>query len=177
MKTKEKRLGRPALSLTAFVALLTLVAGCTGNTMKSNSSNDPSSLSDSVFVSPVSQPIDVPFQMARNYFFRNDQEIPSNPCITTQEEFNRLFGMATTMGPEGKPTPIDFSQQFVLAIILPVTDLQTEIRPLRVEAEAETLKYVYTIETGEKQTFSIQPLSLIILDKEYAHREVVLVKE
>ena len=43
----------------------------------------------------------IAFEVAKNYFFKNDQEIPSSPKITTAEEFGKLFGMATTMGKEG----------------------------------------------------------------------------
>ena len=52
---------------------------------------------------------EVAFEVAKNYFFKNNQEIPSSPKITTSEEFGKLFGMATTMGKEGKPTEIDFT--------------------------------------------------------------------
>ena len=74
---------------------------------------------------------EVAFEVAKNYFFKNDQEIPASPKITTSEEFGKLFGMATTMGKDGKPTEIDFTKQFVLAIVLPVTNLATEIIPDR----------------------------------------------
>ena len=40
----------------------------------------------------------IAFEVAKNYFFKNNQEIPSSPKITTAEEFGKLFGMATTMG-------------------------------------------------------------------------------
>ena len=40
----------------------------------------------------------ISFQVAKNYFFRNDQEIPASSKITTAEEFGKLFGMASTMG-------------------------------------------------------------------------------
>ena len=72
---------------------------------------------------------EVAFEVAKNYFFKNDQEIPASPKITTAEEFGKLFGMATTMGKDGKPTEIDFTKQFVLAIVLSVTNLATEITP------------------------------------------------
>ena len=78
------------------------------------------------------------------------------------------------MGKDGKPTPIDFSRQFVLAIVHPVTDVATEIVPVKVMAKRDTLFYDYELKVGEKQSFSIQPVSIIILDKKYSNREVVL---
>ena len=120
---------------------------------------------------------EVAFGIAKNYFFKNDLDIlPASPKITTEENFNKLFGMATTMGKDGKPTSIDFSKQFVLAIVLPVTDLATEINPEKVEEKGDTLFYSYEVKTGEKQSYSIQPISIIILDKKYENKEVVLVK-
>jgi len=67
---------------------------------------------------------EVAFEIAKNYFFKNDQAIPTSPKITTEEDFEKLFGMATTMGEDGKPTEIDFTKKFVLAIVLPVTDIE-----------------------------------------------------
>ena len=117
---------------------------------------------------------EVAFEEAKNYFFKNDQTIPASPKITTEEEFSKLFGMATTMGKDGKPTPIDFSKQFVLAIVHPVTDVDTEIVPKKVTEKGDTLFYDYDVKVGQKQSFSIQPVSIIILDRKYSVREVVL---
>ncbi|MBO4482801.1 MAG: hypothetical protein J5735_03205 [Prevotella sp.] len=118
---------------------------------------------------------EVAFEVAKNYFFKKDCVLPENPKITTKDDFNKLFGMATTMGKDGKPTSIDFSKQFVLAIVLPVTDFATEINPEKVEAKGDSLLYSYEVKTGEKQSYSIQPVSIIILDKKYENKEVVLV--
>lgn len=117
------------------------------------------------------------FEVAKNYFFKNNQEIPASPKITSEEEFTKLFGMATTMGEDGKPTPIDFTKQFVLAIVLPITNLSTEITPDRLEEQGDTLFYFYNAKTGEAQSYSTQPISLIILDKKYADKQIVMVNE
>ena len=100
--------------------------------------------------------------------------LPASPKITSENEFNKLFGMATTMSEEGKPTKIDFAKQFVLAIVLPVTDDATEVNPIKVEEKGDTLLYTYNVMKGEKQTYSIQPVSIIIIDKKYENKEVVL---
>ena len=127
---------------------------------------------------PVAAAVDdgpVPFDVARNYFFKNNQQIPASPKISTQEQFSQLFGMATTMGPEGKPTDIDFAKQFVLAVVLPPTDIATEIHPQRVEEKGDSLFYSYDVSLGEQQSFRSQPLSIIILDRDYEGKQVVLV--
>ena len=120
---------------------------------------------------------EVAFEVGKNYFFKNDQEFPTSSKITTAEEFGKLFGMATTMGENGKPTPIDFTKQFVLAIVLPVTNLATEITPGRLDEKGDTLFYFYDAKAGEAQSYSTQPISLIILDKKYADKQIVMVNE
>jgi len=120
---------------------------------------------------------EVPFEVAKNYFFNNGQDIPESPKITQAEDFEMLFGMATFAGEDGKPTEIDFAKEFVLAIILPATDIETEITPIKVIEKGDSLLYTYNIRTGEKQSFSTQPLAIIILDKQYKDKEVILLKE
>ena len=148
--------------LLAFTMLLAMVA-CTNKPVAAVGNNEESS--------------EVAFEVAKNYFFKNDQVIPEYPKITTEEEFNKLFGMATTMGENGKPTAIDFTKQFVVAIVLPITDFATEINPVKVEEKDDSLLYTYEVKTGEKQSFSIQPVSIIILGKEYESKEIVLINE
>jgi hypothetical protein len=148
--------------LLAFTMLLAMVA-CTNKPATTVEDNEESS--------------EVAFEVAKNYFFKNDQVIPEYPKITTEEEFNKLFGMATTMGENGKPTAIDFTKQFVLAIVLQETDFATEINPVKVEEKGDSLLYTYDVKTGEKQSFTIQPVSIIILDKQYENKRVVLLNE
>ncbi|MBR6936114.1 MAG: pyridoxamine 5'-phosphate oxidase family protein [Prevotella sp.] len=148
--------------LLAFAVLLGLVA-CTANKATPAEKSVVSS--------------EVPFTVAENYFFNKEQNIPVNPKITSEELFKQLFGMATVMGENGKPTEIDFSKQFVLAVVLPVTDINTEINPVKVEEKGDTLFYHYDVKTGEKQSFNIQPLSIIILDKKYENKEIFLINQ
>ena len=147
--------------LFAFTTMLLAMAACTNKPVTAVENNEGCS--------------EVPFKVAKNYFFKNDQQIPGSPKITTEEDFNKLFGMATVMGEDGKPTSIDFTKQFVLAIVLPVTDMATEINPVKVEAKSDSLFYTYEVKTGEKQTYSIQPISIIIIDKQYEDNEVKLI--
>ncbi len=148
--------------LLAFAVLLGLVA-CTTNKATSAEKSVVSS--------------EVPFTVAEHYFINKGQDIPVNPKITSDELFKQLFGMATVMGENGKPTEIDFSKQFVLAVVLPVTDINTEINPVKVEEKGDTLFYHYDVKTGEKQSFNIQPLSIIILDKKYENKEIFLINQ
>ena len=117
--------------------------------------------------------VNVPFEVAKNYFFKNGQTIPTSPKITAAEAFDQLFGMAAFMGKDGQPTAIDFDKQFVLAIVLPVTDVTTEIIPQKVEAKGDQLLYSYEVKTGKQQSFSIQPVSIIMIDKQFENHEVI----
>ena len=161
-KSKLFMLSLNRMVLFALTMLLAIVA-CTNKPVAAVEDNDESS--------------EVAFEVAKNYFFKNNQVIPENSKIVSEEEFNKLFGMATTMGEDGKPTAIDFTKQFVVAIVLPITDFATEINPVKVEEKGDSLLCTYEIKTGEKQSFSIQPISIIILDKEYESKEIVLINE
>ena len=147
----------------ALLAITLLMMACDGKT-KMESATD-SETEDTV----------VAYEVAKNYFFRNDVDLlPSTPKITSREDFDKLFGMAAVMGKDGIPTEIDFDRQFVLAVVLPITDISTEIVPGTIIAHGDTLFYSYEVKTGEKQTFSMQPVSIIILDKKYADKVVVI---
>ena len=148
--------------LSAFVLLL-FTSAC-GNRQTNPSISDCNDASN-----------EVAFEVAKNYFYKNNPKgLPGCPKITSDEVFNALFGMATTMGENGKPTEIDFTKQFVLAVVLPATDVETEVNPIKVEERGDSLLYTFEVKKGEKLTYSIKPLSIIILDKKYANKEVVL---
>lgn len=112
---------------------------------------------------------DVPFSEAKNYFVKNtfrDGDL-ANPKIASQADFDNIFGMATTMGEQGKPSPIDFSKQYVIVVIGKVTDKMTTmaVNSLKKSGNAITLNYSH--KEGEKQTFSMQPFLLLVVDNEH----------
>ena len=119
---------------------------------------------------------EIVFEAAKNYFYNHNVGLPS-PKITTEKEFRKYFGMATTMSTDGKPTAIDFSKQFVLDIVLPASEWLMEITPVKVMAKGDTLLYYYQVKVGQKQSFQSQPISIIIIDKENEKQGVVLVNE
>ncbi len=111
---------------------------------------------------------DVPFAIAHNYFVLNDAKIPENPKITTQVEFDSVFGNATSMGEDGKPTPIDFDQQFVIAIVLDQSDFATKIEPMDLrKLDAENIQFRYTVTVGERQQFISQPALILVVDRKH----------
>ena len=115
----------------------------------------------------VSQAANVEYVEAQNYFHRNDAPVPDSLKITTAEEFERHFGMAANMSENGKPTEIDFSKSFVIAKVLPETNLQTELRPVSLTEVDGHLLLTYSLKQGEEQSYSTQPMFILIVPKEY----------
>ncbi len=112
----------------------------------------------------------IPFVNAKNYFVKSsvkDSDLKT-PKITTQEEFDNIFGGATVMGENGKPTQIDFSNQFVVTYIHKETDLNTQLSVESfVKNEKGELVFNYKITEGEQLTFTSRHLLIIVVDKKY----------
>lgn len=123
---------------------------------------------------------EVPYTKLQNYFFRNDAQIPTNPKIDTKEQFDSLFGMATLMGPNGQPTAVDFEHQFVVSVILPVTNQLTELDDKHLYAYKDLLghshlDFCYTAERGsDTLSYKMQPVLLIAVDRQYDAEKVSL---
>jgi uncharacterized lipoprotein NlpE involved in copper resistance len=107
----------------------------------------------------------ITFTLAKNYFVQNTVEKVDNPKIETAEKFNEIFGMATTMGKDGKPTEIDFSKQYVIAVILPETDLSTHVSPISLLKTGNEITLHYKSVVGQKQSWTTRPNFAIIIDK------------
>jgi hypothetical protein len=111
----------------------------------------------------------IPYTIAQNYYVKNTVDTIANPKIETQKVFDTYFGMATTMGKNGKPTKIDFTKEYVIAIVLPKSDIMTSIKPISLQKEA-TIVLNYKIEQGSKQSYTSRPALLLVVDKKYNGR-------
>lgn len=112
---------------------------------------------------------------ARNYFFRNDAKQPTELLIIcSQAELEQYFGEAAFMGKGGEPTKIDFSKQFVVAKVLPVTNHSTNISLRRIERSSDNhLTLVWHIAVNDTpQSYSMQPMKLVVLDKKYEEYQI-----
>lgn len=110
--------------------------------------------------------LDITFIEAKNYFVKNDINQLENPKIATENKFKEVFGMATTMGKEGTPTKIDFSKQYVIAVLFPKTNLSTTINPISLQKNQEgDITFTYKSKVGKKQTYTTRPYIAIIVDK------------
>lgn len=143
----------------------TFLIACQSNNKSQKDSESTVQEEKTVVAAPESE--EFPFIVAKHYFVNNKQEEISNPKITTEAEFSQLFGAAATMGEGGLPTEIDFTKQYVIAVVKPKTDFTTNLTPVSlIKNEKGEVVFSYAIEQGEKQTFSSIPCLLIIVDKE-----------
>jgi predicted small secreted protein len=140
-----------------------LFAACQNNPKRGNGKNkNPLS----VETQQKTEITDIAFSVAKNYFVKNTVKELDNSKIETAEKFNEIFGMATTMGKDGKPTEIDFTKQYVIAVLLPETDLQTTVEPISLQkTETGDITLTYRNVVGQKQSFTTKPNFAIIVDK------------
>lgn len=109
---------------------------------------------------------DVPYKEAYNYFVNNTFKGPlESPKITSKEAFDAVFGMATTMGEGGTPTSIDFSKEYVIAVVGEESDIATTLTPVKLTKTGDQLMFSYKEVKGEKQSFSTRPALIVVVDK------------
>lgn len=125
-------------------------------------------------LSSCNQVTDIPFEEVKNYFFRNDAEIPESPIIDSSEQFEELFGAAAFMGKNGQPTPVDFDREFVIAVVYPVVDFSIELAPESLRLEDGELVFTYLEATGEQQSWTMRPVLLVKVDRKYMKENVRL---
>lgn len=149
------------LILSAFSTLL--LHACTQH----SSSNEANQEKDTT--EAVSTETTVPYTEAKNYFVKNtfpDGELTSAK-FDTQTTFDAVLGSATTMGENGKPTPIDFSKQYVIALIGKSSNTATQLAVSGLSQTDSTLTLKYTETVGATQTYSSRPVLLLLVDKQY----------
>lgn len=116
----------------------------------------------------ASEARELPYTIAQHYFVKNTEEANTLYAskIGTREEFDARFGMAATMGAQGRPTAIDFTTQYVIAVAVPQTDTATELRPVSLlKSTTGQVIFTYISVKKEKLSFSIRPLLLLIADR------------
>ncbi len=119
----------------------------------------------------------VPYTVADHYFLKNDVtgEVPSK--LSNRADFEKYFGMAAVMGVNGLPSPIDFDNQYVIAVTLPQTNTNTEISPVSLtRGKDHKVVFKYKVELGDDMSYSINPILVIIVNKEF-DGDVVLKQE
>jgi hypothetical protein len=120
--------------------------------------------------------MEIPYTIMQRYFVLNTFTKDNLPQakIDNQATFESIFGMATVMGENGRPTSIDFSKEYVIAITDKISSQLVEFTPRKLYREKNQLIFEYTKKTDIKeQSYTMRPLLMIKVSKEY-QGEVVL---
>lgn len=112
----------------------------------------------------------VPYSEAKNYFVKNTYQ--SNELavkkIASQKEFDEIFGAAATMGSNGMPTNIDFSKNYVIALIGTQTNKSTDFLVKNLVKEKENIILSYAVkEESTENSYTILPAKILIVSKQY----------
>ena len=107
------------------------------------------------------------FDEMYNYYVLNtiEDKQEKHLFINNQQEFDRYFGAAAVMGPNGRPTPVDFKTQYVVAIVMPTTNRATTVSVHDVAMTGNTVVISYRVKKEEKLGYYIRPFTLVALDK------------
>ncbi len=95
---------------------------------------------------------------------------------SAQEQFDQLLGTAAFMGKGGETTPIDFNPQFVIAVVLPETSVQTAISAKMLIATKQKITLLYQVDKGARLGYTMRPIMLLVVDKRYDTGKVVVRK-
>ncbi|MBO7609059.1 MAG: hypothetical protein J6S96_02500 [Muribaculaceae bacterium] len=89
-----------------------------------------------------------------------------------ETEFQQYFSEAAVMGRNDQPTPVNFKTQYVLAIILPVTDKDTQVIPAEISQVDNTVIVNYRVKKGKKLGYNIIPYTAVAIDKPEVDLEI-----
>lgn len=117
----------------------------------------------------IKKEIIVPYKIATGYFVKNtvDSSTSLELKIEIEKDFNNLFGYATVMGSNGKPTGIDFSKEYVIAIVKKDTNRETTLEPISFISKDNKLTLSYIVKTGLESTYTTKPLLILVINKKY----------
>lgn len=139
------------------LSIILLISACTPSSKKTDN-KDLNEQSSNVKENSV------PFIIAQNYFIKNDVKEALPVKITTQKDFDKYFGMAAMMGENGKPTPIDFSKNYVIVVEKSLTNKKIQIEPIDLNKNNNELIFNYSVSEGADEGFSTHPFLMIIVD-------------
>jgi hypothetical protein len=167
----------PIITAAAIILASALtISSCYNSSKAPSDANAEASEEAEPKATPLGRPTAVPFTKAENYFIKNGAKLPDSHKITNKETFDSIFGMATTMGENGKPTEIDFDKNFVIAVETgPVQKETTLIPEYLINHYDGKLVFHYAIKQGEDISYTIRPVLIIIVDKNLANMPIKLV--
>ena len=112
----------------------------------------------------------IPYTKAERYFVKNTVKDGSILLMrfVNQEKFDEYFGTAAVMGQNGKPTPIDFDKQYVIAIIHPSTENDVSFSSYNLQETEDRIVVNYKIKKGREQSYTSRPYLLLVVDQKYS---------
>ena len=168
---------RPIITAAAIIlASAITMTSCYNSSKAPSDANAEPSVEAPHKATPLGRPTAVQFTKAENYFIKNGAKLPDNHKIIDKETFDSIFGMATTMGENGKPTEIDFDKSFVIAVETGLVQKETTLIPeYLINHHDGKLVFHYAIKQGEDISYTIRPVLIIIVDKDMANMPIKLV--
>lgn len=101
-----------------------------------------------------------------NYYVNNYMKSGTHKLVIhNKQDFESVFGAAAVMGRNGQPTSIDFRHQFVIAVILPETNRQTQIETVLLNRVGDRLYYSYIIREGHMTSYTTRPFAAVVVDR------------
>lgn len=147
-----------------LLAFITLLFACgnkqiTGNKEQSDSQAKPAHVAEEA----------IPFTQAKNYFVRNDyrDSVTHLLKLESRDAFDRVFGMAATMSPDGKPTPINFDTHYVLACISKSNDKSIELQVASLVSNEGSILLTCSSKEGPAQTFISRSALILMVEKHH----------
>lgn len=120
--------------------------------------------------------VEVSFVIADRYFVKNTYNKSGVKKITTQDQFDSIFGMAATMGENGLPTMIDFNKHIVIAVIEKESNLNTQIKINSLTRDENQILVDYSIENKGENSYTTKPALILILDITYQDYNVEVLR-
>lgn len=108
---------------------------------------------------------DIPYSLGKNYFVSNQIKHLDTHKITSQSQFDVIFGSATTMN--NFPTPIDFDSHFVIAVIQEFDSIEGGLSVDSLKKSENKITLNYTITRGGPISYSSRMYLIVIVDKQY----------
>lgn len=120
---------------------------------------------------------DIPYFEAVNYFYIGGKEPIPDSKICTDAQFDSLFDTASHLDETNHPTPINFSQQFVIAIVLPPTNRRQSVRLRHLTEQGNRLTLTYKLVNGPICSQKVRPMALALVDRRYASKQIEIRRE
>ncbi|PVH25576.1 hypothetical protein [Sphingobacterium corticibacter] len=108
----------------------------------------------------------IDYEVADHFLVKHTvKEVPSNPKIETKEEFDRIFYCTEE---DKKAHEIDFSKNYVIAVLAPDPALRTTVQPISLrDSEPDEVVFSYRWVSGSAQPDTTRSSIALVVDKKY----------